>query len=96
MHQLPPASKYPKKIYIRNECYKIKFTKRIQHFGDTDPVSRVIRIRAGMSKRETFKTMIHELLHALSFEGGKRLKMRHKLVYALEDAITELLLDNFL
>lgn len=94
MKQLPAQKDYPKKIHIRNETYKIVFSKRIKHYGDTDPVKCVIRIRAGMSRRETFMTFIHEMLHAIAFEG--EFKLKHKLVYELERYLFEVLVDNFI
>lgn len=91
---IPEVNKYPKKLYITNEVYKVVFVKRMKDFGDTNPVTRVIRIKAGMSKRETLTTFLHECLHALHFEHG--FTLRHKKVYQLEKAIFELLVDNFL
>lgn len=94
MRKLPVQSEYPKKVYITNEAYKVVFSKTMKDFGETDPNKRIIRIRAGMSKRETFTTFIHEMLHALHFEHD--FKLKHKQVYWLEKAIFELLVDNFL
>ncbi len=91
---LPDPSKYPKRIFIKNETYRIVFTDKITHYGDTDPVKCRIRIRAGMSRRETYMTFIHEILHAMAFAGD--FKLKHKTVYALEKSIFELLCDNFL
>lgn len=86
--------KYPKTLHIKNETYKIIFSDKLKHYGETDPVRCTIKIRAGMSKRETFMTFIHEALHAMAFEGD--FKLKHKTVYSLEEAIFELLVDNFL
>lgn len=94
MKQLPKPHKYPRRIHIKNETYRIVFTSKIKHYGDTDPVKCVIRIRSGMSARETFSTFIHELLHAVAFEGD--FKLKHKTVYSLEQALFELLIDNFI
>jgi hypothetical protein len=94
MSYLAEPNKYPKKIYIKNETYRIVFTDKIEHYGDTDPVKNLIRIRAGMSRRETFNTFVHELIHAMEFTHN--IKLKHKAVYKLERAIVELLVDNFL
>ncbi len=94
--QLPRQSVYPKKIYFRNEVYFIKFAK-MKDYGDTDPDKKVIRLKKGMSPRETMSTLVHELLHVMEFEDpqlGKYLK--HEAVYLLEKAVVEMLLDNFL
>jgi hypothetical protein len=96
MRFLPKASQYPKRIYVKGEVYKVTFTTKIKHFGDTDSETKVIRIRSGMSKRETFKTFLHELLHAIEFECDFKSTLKHSQIYDLEDAIFELLIDNFL
>ncbi len=92
--KLPPQSKYPKQIYFSHEVYKIKFVKGLEHFGDTDPNKKLIRIKHGISARATFVTLIHELLHVIEFEEIPKLK--HSTIYALEKAISELLFDNFI
>lgn len=92
--KLPQISKYPKKVYVKGAVYRIKFVKGLQDLGNTDSGKNLISIRAGMSKNETFRTFIHELLHLLEFEWPVRLK--HKTVYKLEEAIFALLMDNFL
>lgn len=94
MKMLPPNSQYPKKIYISSEVYRVKFVKGLDKFGDSDPAKKLIRIKDGMSRRETFMTFIHEILHALTFEHDFDLK--HKQVYALEKSLFELWADNFL
>lgn len=90
---LPEQRKYPKKIYFGKEVYTIKFVKKLDCFGDTDSVKKLIRIKKGISKRETFQTFIHELLHVIEFEAP--IKIKHSMIYELEKAIFELLFDNF-
>lgn len=94
MKFLPEQKNYPKKVFVTNEYYRIQFCKRMKDFGLTDPVKLVIKIKAGMSKRETFCTFIHELIHAIEFSHN--IKIKHKTVYKLERALFELLVDNFL
>lgn len=94
MKLLPKNRTYPKKIYFRSEVYKLKFVAKMEHYGETDPERKEIRIKKGMSDRETFKTLVHELLHLVEFEAP--IKIRHKMIYKLEEAISELLMDNFL
>lgn len=86
--------KYPKKVYLRGECYRVEFVKGLKNIGETDPTKKVIKIRKGMSKNETFRTYIHELLHFLEFEFP--VKIKHKTVYKLEKAIFQLIIDNFI
>lgn len=66
----------------------------MKDFGETDPVKCTITIRAGMSRRETFKTLIHECLHLIEFEMP--LKISHKMIYDLEEGIYQILVDNFI
>lgn len=90
---LPRQSAYPKKIYFADECYRVKFKKNFDCYGETDSGKRTITIKYGMGKRAIFSTFIHELLHLIEFEAP--MKMKHKNIYKLEEAIVELLLDNF-
>ena len=92
--KFPEQSQYPKKIYFRNECYKIKWVKGLSCYGTTNSDTKTIKIKAGMSRRETFTTLIHELLHVAEFEGP--IKLKHKTVHKLEKALFELLVDNFI
>lgn len=91
---LPDASRYPKHIYYANERYKLIFVKNLRGYGLTNWATKVVKIRAGMSRRATFITIIHELLHIIEFETP--VKLKHKTVYKLEQAISEMLLDNFI
>jgi len=91
---LPKQHHYPFKIYFGSECYKVKFKKNLDCYGKTNSSTKTITIKSGMSKRETFATFIHELLHVIEFEAP--IKIKHKTIYKLERAITELILDNFL
>lgn len=93
MIKFPKQKFYPKKIYLRGEAYKIKFVKNLANLGETDAVKRTIKIRSGMSPNEIFRTAIHELLHLIEFEWP--IKLSHKLVYKLEKAIFQLIIDNF-
>lgn len=89
--------KYPKTIEVGRDIYKIKFVKKFKDgvtLGETDPEKLEIRILKGMSKRETLSCFIHEVIHALEF--SHEIGIKHKLVYQLERAALELILDNFL
>jgi hypothetical protein len=96
MKRLPTPTKYPKKLHVRQEIYRVIFTSRLDKdtLGITDSGDRTIRIKLGMSRRQTFRTFIHEVLHALEFEFG--IKIKHKSVYKYSKAIHHLLVDNFL
>lgn len=92
--RIPNIKDYPKEIHLRGETYRVLFVKNMTHLGETDWAKRTIKIRAGMSKNETFRTFIHELLHFLEFSWP--IKITHKQVYKLEKAIFQLILDNFI
>lgn len=92
--KIPVQRAYPKSISFGLETYTIKFSRRLKHYGETDPETKTITIRSGLSPRLTLTTFIHELIHVIEFEHP--LKISHKMVYELEKAIVELLLDNFL
>jgi ssRNA-specific RNase YbeY (16S rRNA maturation enzyme) len=63
-------------------------------YGETDPETKIIKIKKSLGRVPLFLTVIHELLHVVEFEHN--IKMKHKVVYQLEKAIFEILLDNFL
>lgn len=90
---VPKIKDYPKKFYLKGACYKVKFIKNLEVLGETDPDKKTIKIRHGMSRHETFRTMIHEVLHLIEFEFP--VDLPHKTVYKLEEAIFMFLMDNF-
>ena len=90
--KVPAVKDYPKVIYVRGDAYKLSFVKRLDCHGITDSGRKTIKIRAGMSAHETFRTVIHEVLHAIEFTHPVR--MKHETVYKLEQALFELILDN--
>lgn len=92
--KIPEIKHYPKEIHLRGETYKIVFVNNLPDLGETNAVTRTIKIRAGMSKNETFRTVLHEILHFIEFSWP--INLTHKQVYKLEKAIFQLLLDNFL
>lgn len=95
--KLPEVNEYPTHVLINQEHYSVRFVKVIRKektcLGICDPERREIMIKIGQTKEETFKTFLHELLHAIEFEY--ELKIKHKLVHALEDPIFKLLVENF-
>lgn len=91
--RLPTQAQYPKKIYFSNEVYTIKFVKKLDCYGETDASKKTITIKDGLAPRALLCTVLHELLHVVEFEFP--LKIKHKDVYDLEKALSELLIDNF-
>lgn len=95
--KLPPLSKYPRLITIGGEPWRVEFVRQIkksrQTLGLCEFSEKTIYIRRGQSRKETFATFVHECLHALEEEYNFELK--HKHIYALEQGIVELLIENF-
>lgn len=91
--RIPNIADYPKVLHLGTETYKLKFVKGMKLVGSTDPSKKEIRIRAGMSKNETFSTAIHEILHMIELEWP--VKLKHKQIYKLESALFSFISDNF-
>lgn len=91
---LPLQKSYPKQIHFSDCVYKILFKKNLKCYGETDAEKKTITIKSGLSPRQTLHTFVHECLHVIEFEHP--LKITHAMVYELEKAIVEILLDNFL
>ena len=92
--RVPEIHEYPKKVYLKDSTYRVIFVKTDKYNGETCSTKQVIKLRKGMSKNETFKTFIHELLHFIEFEWP--VKIKHKTVYKLEKALYNLFIDNFI
>jgi hypothetical protein len=89
----PKVTHYPKELNVKGETYAVVFRRKLDCLGKCDPEKRTIYIKTGLGPKETFRTFVHEVLHALEFEY--ELKIKHSLVYELEAAITDTLLLNF-
>lgn len=90
----PKQEHYPKKIHFRRECYRLIFVKNLDCYGVTDAGSKTIKIKKDLSPMQTFKTVLHELLHVVEFE--EPMKIKHKMIYKLEEALFDLIMENFL
>lgn len=86
----------PRHVRIKDDTfYTVKYRKNMPTEdcrGYCDGDEREIAILQGMDERERVKTLIHELLHAIEF--SYKLKIPHKLIYALEEPLTYLLTEN--
>lgn len=91
--KLPAQSKYPKQLYVGGESYRLIFVKGLECCGITDSVARTVKIKAGLSPRETFATFVHEVAHCIEFEYN--IAMKHKAVYKFERGLLAFFLDNF-
>ncbi len=87
---------YPPKLRIGDRTYRVRFVGLIENDPDNlgvfDPNSIEIKIQRGLSPDETLKTFLHELFHAFEYEY--EIKLRHKDVYALEEATFDFLSAN--
>lgn len=97
--RLPNAKDYHSEYHVNDETYTLRFVSRIPggkagDIGLCDAGKKAIFIKKGLTKMQTFRTLTHELLHAIEFEY--ELKIPHSLVYQLEKSIVDTLLYNFL
>jgi hypothetical protein len=88
---------YPRQLVIGENIWDLRFCRKIPEepsttLGLCDPSEHVIWIRMGQTPEERFKTLAHELCHALAFEWG--LKENHAIIHALEEPILRFFLDN--
>ena len=93
---IPGPRSYPKQIIILDDVWDIRFVRKCEdpeNRGECDGITKEIIIIQGMSREETFKTLIHEVIHALEFSG--KLEIKHSTVYKLEDVVFSLLMENF-
>lgn len=96
--KLLTPTQYPTEYHVGSETYCLKLVSKIPDscsntVGLTDSGKKMIYIRKGLSKAQFFRTLIHELLHAIEIE--LEIKVRHKEIYKLEKGIADMLLMNF-
>lgn len=96
-------AQYPREIRIPcrdggTQVYAVRWVSKKSRKLPKDTIAHchpgdyVIRIKRGLGRAETFKSFIHEVLHAIEFEYP--IKIKHKVIYELEDAIFRLLQLN--
>ncbi len=91
-------SEVPREIWINDECWTIKFVRRLKLgktkcLGLTDPSTRTIFILQGLSAIERAEIFCHEVTHAICFEYNFDLKHAH--IYKLGEAMSKIWIDNF-
>lgn len=87
---------YAKEWIVRGEIWSLKFKSRIDGWdslGECSPEDKTISLKTGQSKSELLKSLLHELVHCAEFEYNFTLD--HKHVYKLEEALYDLLLQNW-
>ena len=95
---------YPKELRIGDSVYRVKFVSYLRGYtkkgklevlyGVCDPSTLEIFISRRLDLEETFKTFVHEVLHAIEFEYD--IELKHSLIGKLEQPIFEFLRDNVL
>ncbi len=88
---------YPNKILVGKEEFEIQFKRVIfddeKYLGICDLEDNVIYLKKGQDPYELFKTLLHEYLHAI--EKSDKIKIKHSLIYRLEKALANFLIQNF-
>lgn len=95
-YSLPLASDYHDQTFQVNESvYKIRVTKKLPEgvAGQCQKENKLILLRDGQGPVETFRTAIHELLHAFEFEY--KFRCPHKFIFMFETAISDFIMCNF-
>lgn len=92
---LPAEKNYPKRIHVGDTTYRIKFVKSCgkNTLGLCDGTKEIIYIRKGLGPAARFKTLIHEILHAIEFSHG--IPLKHSKIRLLEEAIADIFIQNF-
>lgn len=94
--RLPKQSQFPKTLQVSDEVYKIQWVRAFKghdnQVGECCWTDKIIRIKLGQTPSDRLKTFIHEVIHAYECEFG--LKMPHKLVYQMEEALFQFLMEN--
>lgn len=96
---LPKIKDYPKFLVINGDTWDVRFCRK-KIPGETentrglcDPSTMTIYILMGIGRAETFATFFHEFLHAA--EDSFKIKLSHRVVYQLEEAVARVVMDNF-
>ena len=82
----------PKEILIAGKRFKIIYQDDLEDFGRFDYENQLIIIRASLSQREIYQTIIHEAFHVALYISGISFAIDSE---KLEEAIIRCF-DNFL
>lgn len=90
----PAASQYPRQILIgaAQIPYSIVFIKDKSWLGKCSLKKRTIWLNAKQPRTHLFMTFLHELLHAIEFESG--MKIKHQRIYEFEDGLYNFFINN--
>jgi hypothetical protein len=93
---VPNKRDYPKEIVYDGEVYKVKWVRKFEdpdQLGECCSSEKVIRLRLGRPKFETFETFLHEILHLIEFEHP--IDIKHSHVYKMSEALAKMFIENF-
>ena len=94
MSEIGGPRSYANSYDVGDEVYQLKFAQKLPDnaLGYCDPSSNTCYIKLGQSKLETFKTFIHEYLHAIEAVYG--FDLPHEFIEVLEVGVSKFILDN--
>lgn len=99
-------AQFPKRVLVKDAWYQIvwkrdlagyinatqgKKYKRLRGYCDGNEGKKLIYLQMGLTTITKVSTLIHEILHALSFEW--KIKIAHRLIYRIELPLAYLVLD---
>lgn len=93
--KLPGRRDYPKSVVVQGHDCQIKWKRKIEGGGIEglfDPNTFDISIRIGQTPRQTFYTLVHEVIHALEESMG--FEITEEIVSKLEKGFGDFILDN--
>lgn len=95
--KFPGVRDYPEYVVIRGNPWDIHFCRKIPDtdkdtLGLCDPGEKVLYIKLGQSRKDIFKTLIHEMLHAMEDEYCYAIP--HNIIHKMEDSVSDVLLEN--
>ena len=90
----PNVASYPKYIAVgpAEIRYKIVFVTGKKWLGMCSLKKRTIWLNKKQPRTHLFMTFLHELIHAIEFESGRKIK--HKIVYELEEGLYNFFINN--
>lgn len=83
--------KIPNKVWIKNEVYEVVYQKIIddpEDIGYCDDEKKILYIKLGLNKTDTFDVLLHECLHAISLHY--KIKLSHKTLDRLATALVDI------
>lgn len=88
--------KIPPRIKVKNKIeYEVVWVDEFtapDTLGECRFNSRQIALKIGQSEKQEFKSLIHEMLHAICEERG--IEISHRAIYQLEEALFYILFHN--